>query len=78
MGPGSLAAGSAKLADALESLEEAWREASDYWDDETARSFEENHLRPLIRNCSAALETTAQLREILLKSHRECDAERDY
>ncbi len=78
MGPGSLAAGSAKLADAVETLQEAWREASEEWDDATAKNFEENHLRPLIRECGAALETTAQLREVLLKAYRECEAERDY
>lgn len=78
MGPGSLAAGSAKLAEALECLEDAWRETTEQWDDATARNFEEKHLRPLFRDCKATLETTAQLREVLLKAYRECEAEREY
>ena len=78
MGPGRLSTGAAKLSEALESLQEAWQEASAEWDDATARNFEEHYLRPLMRECSAALETTSQLGEILIKSHRDCEPERDY
>jgi len=78
MGPGRLSSGAAKLSEALECLQEAWQEASQEWDDATARSFEENYLRPLFRQSSTTLETTSQLGEVLMKAYRDCEIEREY
>jgi hypothetical protein len=78
MGPGRLSSGAAKLSEALECLQEAWQETSQEWEDATARNFEENYLRPLLRQCSATLETTSQLQEVLTKAYRDCEVESEY
>jgi hypothetical protein len=78
MRAGQLTGGATKLADALESLQEAWRQAQEEWDDATSRSFEENHLQPLWRQCGAVFESTNELRELLVKAQRDCDPDREY
>ena len=70
---GNYASGSARLHEAVRSLELAWLTAKEHWNDETSRSLEEHHLAPMFDCVKETIEAPARLAEIVGKAARDCD-----
>ncbi len=70
---GNYASGSARMHEAVRSLELAWSTAKEHWNDETSRSVEETHLTPICEQVKATIEATARLTEIVGKAVHECE-----
>ena len=69
-----LSTGSARLRDALDVLAAEWADTRHDWRDANARSFEENHLKPLGDEVAAALAAVQHLAEVLAQAQRECES----
>ncbi len=65
--------GAAKLNKALEALKESWAETIETWEDQNARSFQEEHLEPIGPAIKMALDSTNRLAEVLARAQRECE-----
>ncbi len=68
-----LSVGSAKLYESIKNLQEAWGETSEYWTDDNARHFLENHLEPISPRVKAAQDAINRLAEVLARAQRECE-----
>jgi len=64
--------GASKLDEAADSLQIAWREAGEHWDDETARKFLQDYLEPLAPRVTRALDAIHRLMQVFDKAEREC------
>lgn len=69
-----LNSGAAKLIDAADTLTARWQDAKEFWRDENAANVEENHLRPLVEEVTAALAAIHRLAEVLDRAQRECES----
>jgi len=67
-----LTTGAARLNKSVESLQEAWAETREHWNDENSRNFEENYLDPLGPQVKLALDAVNRIGEILNRAEREC------
>ena len=65
--------GIAKLHSATETLARDWETTKEFWNDETSRAFEENHLQPIFQQLKETVEATARLSEVLGQAQRECE-----
>lgn len=68
-----LTAGSGTLRDAADSLMQAWDETKTHWNDSSSRNFEENHLRPLLRELGDGLNSIQRMGELLAQAERQCE-----
>ena len=64
--------GASQLRGALESLQRAWSDTCEHWDDANSRNFEENHLRPLGSDLASTFPAIDQLASVLAQAEREC------
>ncbi len=62
----------ANLVDAMKELRRAWDRAREAWDDQAARTFEEDVMRVLEPRVSAALKGIDQVIELSGAARREC------
>lgn len=69
-----LNSGAAKLLDAVDVLTLNWNDAKEFWRDENARNLEENYLRPIGEEVSAALTAIHRLAEVIDRAQRECES----
>ena len=60
-----------KLYKAHVELIQSWELTKEYWKDETAEAFEENHLAPLSPMVKMLLDATNRLNEILARCERD-------
>ena len=74
---GNYSSGSARLHDAVKSLEQAWLTAKERWNDGTSRSLEELHLIPICDQVKETIEATARLTEVVGKAVRDCEPRED-
>jgi hypothetical protein len=65
--------GTAKLHSAIETLALDWETAREFWNDETSRAIEENHLQPIFQQLNETIEATARLSEVLGQAQRDCE-----
>jgi hypothetical protein len=69
----NFSAGTAKLHSAMETLARDWDVAREFWNDETSRAIEENHLQPIFQQLKETVEATARLSETLAQAQRYCE-----
>lgn len=62
-----------RIRRALEHLELAWAEASDEWNDEASRAFQEQHLEPLLPIVKTALDAIGRMDLLLREAQRDCE-----
>lgn len=67
-----LSTGAAKLSNAAKALRLAWQDATEQWNDDTSRAFEEQYLRPLMPKIKTAVDSTNRMAELLGRAEREC------
>lgn len=67
-----LTTGAAQLRDALETLQIAWSETRDSWNDANSRNLEEQHLKPLATEVAASYPVILHLSSVLAQAEREC------
>lgn len=60
-----LSGGAARLEEAFQSLQRAWLEASEHWDDSTARQFHAKHIDPLEPRMRRAMDAVRRMDELL-------------
>lgn len=63
---------SARLADALRDLRQAWSRAGDGWRDQAREEFAQAHLEPLEQRVREAVDAMAELARILERTIRDC------
>ncbi len=73
-----LTSGAAKLGAAFDSLKLADAEATNYWDDQNHRDFQETYLTPLAPRMKRAVEAVHRLAEVLSRAERECEETGDW
>ena len=64
--------GNARLEEAVESLQLAWAEATEHWDDQAAAKFQQSFLEPLEPRVRRAQDAVRRLMQVLERAHREC------
>jgi hypothetical protein len=69
----NFSAGTAKLHSAMETLALDWQTTKEFWNDETSRAVEENHLLPILKQLKETVEATARLSEVLGQAQRDCE-----
>ena len=69
----NLDTGRDQLQDAGESLERAWAETSEVWQDANSRNIEENHLVPLKNELIKMIAAIGHLDDVLKQAGRDCD-----
>ena len=72
MKPWDLTSGAARLDDAMQSLQIAFGEAKDHWDDRTRQQFETDYLEPLAPRLNRALEAIRLLAEVFAQAEQQC------
>ncbi len=65
--------GAARLDLALRSLQLAWNDAGELWDDETSRAFREKYFHPLEPRVRRAMDAIQRLSEVFSAAERELD-----
>ncbi|MEE8452228.1 MAG: hypothetical protein V3R99_09945 [Thermoguttaceae bacterium] len=70
-----MSSGTARLTDAMDSLQIAYREASQHWDDRAQRQFAEEYLEPLEPRFRRAIEAVRRLAQVLAQAEQECGDE---
>lgn len=73
MNVANFSAGTAKLHSAIETLALDWETTKEFWNDETSRGIEENHLEPILKQLKETVEATARLSEALAQAQRDCE-----
>ena len=69
-----LQSGSARLRDSTDKLFATWGEVRETWKDANSRHLEEERLRPIADEVSAALAAIRHLAEVIDKAQRECES----
>ena len=69
-----LTSGGARLRDTTDVLLAAWADSCETWRDANSRNLEENHLKPLADDVTAALAAIRHLSEVLAAAQRECES----
>jgi hypothetical protein len=62
----------AKLQDALDKLQIAWRDTEQHWEDATSDNLERAHLEPLLKQLKEIIESTVPLSEGMGQMSRAC------
>lgn len=75
MKPWDMSSGAARLADAMDSLQIAYREASQHWDDQARRQFAAEYLEPLEPRFHRAIEAARRLAQVFGQAEQECSDE---
>jgi hypothetical protein len=68
----SVAAGRARLANAMRQLQSAWLKARADWDDPVARSIEQRQLADIERAVASALRAMDGMHEVLARVRKDC------
>jgi hypothetical protein len=70
---GNLSAGTAKLHEAMQSLEESWVQIKQDWNDANSLDFEEKHLQSITPKLKLALDAVNRLADVLARAGRDCE-----
>jgi len=73
MNVANFSAGTAKLHSVIETLAADWESTKEFWNDETSRAIEENHVQPIFQQLKETIEATARLSEVLGQAQRDCE-----
>jgi hypothetical protein len=68
-----LQSGAGRIRRALEHLELAWAEATQEWNDEASRAFQEHHLEPMIPVVKISLDAIGRMDSLLREAQRDCE-----
>ena len=68
-----LQSGAGRIRRALEHLELTWSEATDDWNDEVSRAFQEQHLEPMLPVVKCALDAVGRMDLMLREAQRDCE-----
>ncbi len=66
-----LNSGLGRIANALATLKQRWRETKEHWHDDNARKFEEVHLRPIPDKLQGVIAAVQRLSEVLDTAERD-------
>ena len=66
--------GASRIHDAMKSLEIAWHEVSEQWNDSVSRRFREEQLDPLIPDVKLALDTISRMNALMDEVQRDCES----
>jgi hypothetical protein len=69
-----MATGAARIRHALKSLETAWNERRDDWNDAVSRGFAEHHLEPMIPQVKQALDAISRMHLLMDEVQRDCES----
>jgi len=69
-----LATGAGRIRHALEHLEIVWNESSQQWNDAVSRSFQENHLQPMVPRIKLALDAISRMDLLINEVERDCES----
>ena len=69
-----LSNGAGRIRHAFETVESAWNEVSQQWDDAVSRRFFENHLEPMIPSVKLALDAVARMSLLMDEVERDCES----
>ena len=64
--------GMGQLCDALETLQLAWSEVGQFWNDENSRNLEEHHLKLIGVEAATVNPAIQHLAAVLVQAKREC------
>ncbi len=64
-----MSGGAARLEESFEALRRAWLEASEHWDDQTARDFRAKHLDPVEPRVRRALDAVRRIDELFGRAY---------
>lgn len=67
-----LTTGSSQLRDALETVQLAWSNTQEQWQDASSRNLDEHHIKPLATAVAAAHPVILHLASVLAQAEREC------
>jgi hypothetical protein len=62
----------ARLHDVIESLEHAWADTCNSWNDATRDELEVRHLLPILQQLNGVVEATVPVRECFAQARRAC------
>lgn len=68
-----LTTSAARIRHSLDSLELAWRQAGDQWDDVVSRRFAERQLEPMIPKVKLALDAISRMQHLMTEVQRDCE-----
>jgi hypothetical protein len=68
-----LSSGTGRIRHALETLQLAWQEASDEWDDAVSHRFCEHHLEPIVPQVKMALDAIERMHMLMSEMQRDCE-----
>ncbi|MCA9232708.1 MAG: hypothetical protein KDA57_18810 [Planctomycetales bacterium] len=75
MRPWDLDTSAAQLRSAMEDLQIAWQETSEFWQDGVSQKFCETHLQPLGPVLKRSLDAVGQMQSLVNQMRRELDDE---
>jgi hypothetical protein len=67
MRAGNLTSGAAKIREAIDQLESAWKDSQQYWNDANSRHLADDYLIPMTPKIKAALDAVSRMDEVLLR-----------
>lgn len=73
MNVGNLQSANGRLQEALQQLQLVWASAADEWNDVNSRVFEEEHMRVIVEEASAAIPAISHLAQQLQAAQRELE-----
>ncbi len=62
----------ARLHEVIESLEHAWADVCNSWNDGTRDELEARHLAPILQQLNGVIEATVPVRECFAHARRDC------
>lgn len=74
---GQFSTGFAKLHGVVESLQRAWKQAHEDWDDETANKIDEQHIQPIVSELNQILEMIVPMSDCVAQARRAVGPDRD-
>jgi len=70
----NLHSGTVRIQEALETLDRAWEQTSQAWDDSSSRNFGEEHMQPIGPKVRSALHAINHLRDVATRLQRDCES----
>lgn len=73
MNTGNIQSAVGRLQDALDTLQIAWGQTAEVWRDENSRLFEEERLRTVAEEVSAAIPAISNLAQVIQAAQRDLE-----
>jgi hypothetical protein len=73
MNTGNIQSAVGRLQEALDTLQIAWGQTAEVWRDENSRLFEEERLKVVAEEVSAAIPAISNLAQVIQAAHRDLE-----